>query len=86
MHKNVLLYANLVLDLKYQKEFGKIGKIKEDLLKFLLLDINKNVVSLGTNVNIVQKVVRWERQTVYFDAFIDLATIHIWINKILLVG
>ncbi len=30
--------------------------------------------------------VRWERQTVYFDAFIDLATIHIWINKILLVG
>lgn len=31
-------------------------------------------------------VVRWERQKVYFDAFIDLATIHIWINKILLVG
>ncbi len=28
----------------------------------------------------------WERQKVYFDAFIDLATIHIWINKILLVG
>ena len=53
MHKNVLLYANAVLDLKYQKEFGKIGKIKEDLLKFLLLDINKNVVLLGINVNIV---------------------------------
>ncbi|MEH2199813.1 hypothetical protein [Nostoc sp.] len=31
-------------------------------------------------------VVRWERQKVYFDSFIDLATIHIWINKILLVG
>ena len=31
-------------------------------------------------------VVRWERQKIYFDAFIDLATIHIWINKILLVG
>ncbi|WP_334828191.1 hypothetical protein [Nostoc sp.] len=31
-------------------------------------------------------VVRWERQKVYFDAFIDLAAIHIWINKILLVG
>ncbi|WP_242065014.1 transposase [Nostoc sp. FACHB-133] len=31
-------------------------------------------------------VVRWERQKVYFDTFIDLATIHIWINKILLVG
>ncbi|MHC5615150.1 MAG: hypothetical protein ACYTXA_30280 [Nostoc sp.] len=25
--------------------------------------------------------VRWERQKLYFDAFIDLATIHIWINK-----
>lgn len=31
-------------------------------------------------------VVRWERQTVYFDSFIDLATIHIWIQRILLVG
>ncbi|MBE8992619.1 transposase [Nostoc sp. LEGE 12450] len=31
-------------------------------------------------------VVRWERRKVYFDAFIDLATIHIWIHKILLVG
>ncbi len=27
-----------------------------------------------------------ERQTVYFDSFIDLATIHIWIQRILLVG
>jgi len=31
-------------------------------------------------------VVRWERKKVYFDAFIDLATIHIWIQRILLVG
>ncbi|MBD6621160.1 transposase [Komarekiella sp. 'clone 1'] len=31
-------------------------------------------------------VVRWERQTVYFDSLIDLATIHIWIQRILLVG
>jgi IS5 family transposase len=31
-------------------------------------------------------VVRWERRKVYFDAFIDLATIHIWIQRILLVG
>jgi IS5 family transposase len=31
-------------------------------------------------------VVRWQRQTVYFDAFIHLATIHIWIQRILLVG
>ncbi|KAB8334789.1 transposase, partial [Scytonema tolypothrichoides VB-61278] len=31
-------------------------------------------------------VVRWERRKVYFDAFIDLATIYIWIQRILLVG
>ena len=30
--------------------------------------------------------VRWERQKVYFDAFIDLGTIHIWIQRIVLVG
>ena len=28
-------------------------------------------------------VVRWERQKANFDAFLSLATIHIWINKIL---
>ncbi|WP_230966514.1 transposase [Nostoc sp. NZL] len=28
----------------------------------------------------------WERRKVYFDAFLDLATIHIWIQRILLVG
>ena len=28
-------------------------------------------------------VVRWERQNVNFDAFLFLATIHIWINKLL---
>jgi IS5 family transposase len=31
-------------------------------------------------------VVRWERQKNSFDAFLSLATVHIWINKILLVG
>ena len=31
-------------------------------------------------------VVRWERQKANFDAFLSLATVHIWINKILLVG
>ena len=31
-------------------------------------------------------VVRWERQKNNFDAFLFLGTIHIWINKILLVG
>jgi hypothetical protein len=31
-------------------------------------------------------VVRWERQKINFDAFLSLATIHIWINKMILVG
>ena len=31
-------------------------------------------------------VVRWERITSYFDGFISLAMIHMWITKILLVG
>ncbi len=31
-------------------------------------------------------VVRWERNFVCFNAFLSLATIHIWINRILLLG
>ncbi len=31
-------------------------------------------------------VVRWERIPACFNAFVTLATIHIWINRILLVG
>ncbi len=31
-------------------------------------------------------VLRWEGKKANFDAFLSLATIHIWINKILLVG
>lgn len=31
-------------------------------------------------------VVRWERKPKNFDSFISLAMIHMWINKILLVG
>ena len=31
-------------------------------------------------------VVRWERISACFDAFVSLATIHLWINRILLVG
>ena len=31
-------------------------------------------------------VVRWERISACFNAFVSLATIHLWITKILLVG
>ena len=51
--KNVGYYVKEVFDLKYQNDFGKSVRIKEDRSKFLLLDFKKNVVLLGTNVNIV---------------------------------
>ena len=31
-------------------------------------------------------VVRWERQKICFDSFVDLAMIHLWVQRILLVG
>lgn len=31
-------------------------------------------------------VVRWERQPLVFDGFLTLATVHMWITKIILVG
>ena len=31
-------------------------------------------------------VVRWERQKICFDAFLSLGTIHIWLQRLLLVG
>ena len=37
----------------------------------------------GINVAGRRLVVRWERQKANFDAFLFLATIHIWINKLL---
>ena len=40
--------------------------------------LKKNIVVLF--------VVRWERISACFDAFLSLATIHIWINKNILVG
>jgi hypothetical protein len=57
-----------------------------DPSKFLFLDFNKSGVSRCVQRKYRRLVGIWERRKVYFDAFIDLATIHIWINKILLVG
>jgi hypothetical protein len=74
----VLTEANEVLVFKSQSESGKTRKTKEDLSKSLFPDFNQYDVLLGINARELQKV--------YFDAFIDLVTIHIWINKILLVG
>lgn len=85
-NKNVLTVVSEVFDLKYQNGFGKPGKIKVDLLKFQFRDFSRNAVSAWYQRKYRRLVVRWERQKAYFDALIDLATIHAWINKILLVG
>ena len=45
-----------------------------------------NAVLRGLQRKYRRLVVRWERKKTNFDAFLSLATIHIWINKMLLVG
>ncbi|MGI8504573.1 MAG: transposase, partial [Hassallia sp.] len=67
-------------------ESGKRRKIKADLSKFLCRDFTFERCFAWYQPKYRRLVVRWERQKVYFDSFIDLATIHIWINKVLLVG
>lgn len=57
-----------------------------DPLKFLLQDSTSERCFAWYQRKYRRLVVRWERRKVYFDAFIDLATIHIWIQRILLVG
>ncbi|MEM9927871.1 MAG: IS4/IS5 family transposase, partial [Cyanobacteria bacterium P01_D01_bin.50] len=71
---------------KYQKEFGKTGKTRVDQSKLPFLDFSKNAVSRCVQRKYRRLVVRWERQSIYFNSLIDLATIHIWIHQILLVG
>ena len=52
-NNNVPVYANEGFGPKYQKEFGKLRKIKVDPSKSLFLDSSKSGVSLGINVNTV---------------------------------
>lgn len=52
-NSNAQAYVNEALDLKYQNESGKPGKIKADPSKSLFLDSSKSGVSLGFNVNTV---------------------------------
>ncbi len=75
-----------VLDLKYQNEFGRLRKTKVDRSKSRFLDVSSSDVSLLFNVNTVVWLYARERRKVCFDAFIDLATIYIWTQRILLVG
>mgnify|MGYP003328094364 CR=1 FL=1 len=72
---------------QWPKGVWKTKKNKGRPIKISVPSDNKNVVSHGFKKNIVVLfVVRWERISACFDAFLSLATIHIWINKIILVG
>ena len=72
---------------QWPKRVWKTKKNKGRAIKISLPSDNKKVVSDGCEKNIVVLfVVRWEIISACFDAFLSLATIHIWINKTTLVG
>ncbi|NRB08101.1 MAG: IS4/IS5 family transposase, partial [Richelia sp.] len=72
---------------QWPKGVWKTKKNKGRPIKISVPSDKKNVVSHGLKKNIVVLfVVRWERISACFDAFLSLATIHIWINKTTLVG
>ena len=71
---------------QWPKRVWKTKKNKGRPIKISVPSDNKNVVFHGFKKNIVLFVVRWERISACFDAFLPLATIHIWINKNRLVG
>jgi len=72
---------------QWPKGVCKTKKNKGRPIKIFVLSDNKNVVSHGFKKNfVVLFVVRWERISACFDAFLSLATIDIWIHKIILVG
>ena len=85
--RSALLYLDVVLGRNGPRGFGRQRRTRVDPLKFPSHVFNKNVVSHGFKKNIVVLfVVRWEIISACFDAFLSLATIHIWINKIILLG
>ena len=83
--RNVLFYVNEVFDPKYQNEFGKQIKNRGRPIKNSVPRYQQERCFAWFQRKYRRLVVRWERQKVYFDAFINIATIHIWIQRILLV-
>ncbi|NRB08795.1 MAG: IS4/IS5 family transposase, partial [Richelia sp.] len=71
---------------QWPKRVWKTKKNKGRPIKISVPSDNKNVVSHGLKKKYRRLVVRWERISACFDPFLSLATIHIWINKITLVG
>jgi hypothetical protein len=82
----VRVYANAGFDPKYQKGFGKLRKHIGRPIKISVTRYQQERCFAWYQRKYRCLVVRWERRKVYFDAFLDLASIHIWIQRVLLVG
>jgi hypothetical protein len=80
------LYENVVSNHSCQNAIGRQREIWADQLKYQSLVFKSSVASAWFQRKYRRLVVRWERISACFNAFVSLATIHIWINKILLVG
>ncbi len=63
------------LDPKYQNESGKPRKIGGDRLRYQSQGSNHVRCFAWYQRKYRRLAVRWERQKVYFDSFIDLATL-----------
>jgi hypothetical protein len=85
-NNNVRVYVNEEFDLKYPKEFGKPRKHIGRPIKISVTRYQQERCFAWDQRKYRRLAVRWERRKVYFDAFLDLATIHIWIQRVLLVG
>ena len=68
-----------------QNEFGKTKKNRGRPIKISVPRYQQERCFAWFQRKYRRLVVRWERQKVYFDALINIATIHIWIQRILLV-
>ena len=84
--RSALLYLDVVFGPNGPSGFGRQRRTRADPLKFLSHLKTRTLFPMVKKNIVVLFVVRWERISACFDAFLSLATIHIWINKIILVG
>src|SRR4028118_107994 len=80
------LYGNVALDHNYQNEGAKKKKNRGRPIKISVPRFQQERCFAWFQRKYRRLVVRWERISACFNAFISLATIHIWINRILLLG
>ncbi len=85
-NNNVRVYANGGFDPKYQKGFGKLRKHIGRPIKISVTRYQQERCFAWYQRKYRRLVVRWERRKVYFDAFLDLASIHILDSKSFISG